>query len=70
MAALTLEDRMNRAEQERRELEEAQRRAEDARRQAEAAASLEKEERERRASFSDCSLSDSLTDGLNNFGQT
>lgn len=48
MAALTLEERMNRSEQERHELEEAQRRADEARRQAEEAAYLEKEERERR----------------------
>jgi radixin len=48
LAAVDLEERMTRAEQERRDLEEAQRHAEEMRRQAEDAANMEKEERERR----------------------
>jgi len=46
--ALSLEENMRQAEQERRDLEDARLRAEEARRIAEEAANLEKEERDRK----------------------
>jgi len=49
--ALSLEENMRRAEQERLELEDARVRAEEARRVAEEAANLEKEERDRKVAL-------------------
>lgn len=51
--AVSLEEKMSQAEQERQELEEARMKAEEARRMAEEAAHLEKEERDRKV----CNLS-------------
>jgi len=51
MIAVSLEEKMRQAEQERQELEEARLRAEEAQRIAEEAAHMEKEERDRKVWF-------------------
>jgi len=52
--AMSLEERMKRSEEERILLDQARERAENARRDAEQAASMEKEERERRVRLFTC----------------